>query len=82
MHGEQAKSELRLRRSGSWAEPWSRFGAFLGAMRSGFGGAVRMWAERQRTRRQLNRLSDHMLRDIGISRGDASHEIEKPFWRK
>jgi uncharacterized protein YjiS (DUF1127 family) len=26
-------------------------------------------------------LSDHMLRDIGISRAEAFGEAEKPFWR-
>ena len=43
--------------------------------------AVLIWHERARERRQLMELSDHMLRDIGISRSDAIGEAEKPFWR-
>ena len=37
--------------------------------------------ERARQRRQLRELSDHMLRDIGLTRADAWAEAEKPFWR-
>lgn len=33
-------------------------------------------------RRALVSLSDHMLKDIGISRYDANHEIGKPFWKE
>lgn len=32
-------------------------------------------------RRQLMRLSDRQLGDIGISRADAWAEYRKPFWR-
>lgn len=39
------------------------------------------WRERARQRRTLLELSDHMLRDIGISRADAHGEALKPFWR-
>ena len=39
------------------------------------------WRVRARERRQLSTLSDAMLKDIGISRADASTEFEKPFWR-
>jgi uncharacterized protein YjiS (DUF1127 family) len=40
-----------------------------------------IWLERARQRRQLAELSDHMLRDIGLTRADAWAESEKPFWR-
>jgi uncharacterized protein YjiS (DUF1127 family) len=40
-----------------------------------------VWLERSRQRRQLAQLSDHMLRDIGLTRVDAWAEAEKPFWR-
>jgi len=43
--------------------------------------AVLTWQQRARERRQLMRLSDHMLRDIGISRAEALGEAEKPFWQ-
>jgi uncharacterized protein YjiS (DUF1127 family) len=39
------------------------------------------WYERRRQRRELQALSDHMLHDIGIGRGDVEAEVAKPFWR-
>lgn len=39
------------------------------------------WRERRCERRQLMKLDDRMLRDIGISRADAEFEYRKPFWR-
>lgn len=39
------------------------------------------WIERARQRRALLRLDERMLKDIGVSRADAAHETEKPFWR-
>jgi uncharacterized protein YjiS (DUF1127 family) len=39
------------------------------------------WLERARQRRQLGQLSDHMLKDIGLSRSDVEIETAKPFWR-
>jgi len=40
-----------------------------------------VWQARWRQRCGLDRLSDHMLKDLGISRADASREARKPFWR-
>ncbi len=40
-----------------------------------------LWRERSRSRAQLRELSDHLLRDIGISRSQADVEGSKPFWR-
>jgi uncharacterized protein YjiS (DUF1127 family) len=37
--------------------------------------------ERRRQRRALLRLSDAMLRDIGISHPDGWRESREPFWR-
>ena len=37
--------------------------------------------DRARQRRSLLELSDHMLRDIGVSRAEALGEAAKPFWR-
>ena len=39
------------------------------------------WQQRAHDRRQLECLSDHMLRDIGLSRADVFAEASKPFWR-
>jgi uncharacterized protein YjiS (DUF1127 family) len=44
-------------------------------------GALLTWIECYRQRRILYALSDHMLKDIGISRADAEREIGKRFWR-
>jgi uncharacterized protein YjiS (DUF1127 family) len=38
------------------------------------------WQRRARSRRELEGLSDVTLRDIGITRCDAHHEMNKPFW--
>ncbi len=45
-------------------------------------GLLREWRERSRSRSDLAKFDDRMLRDIGISRADVWHEINKPFWRK
>ena len=42
---------------------------------------VAAWAGRNQSRRELVRLDDRELRDIGITRIDALREAEKPFWR-
>ena len=39
------------------------------------------WQDRARQRHRLGEMDDHLLRDIGLSRADLEHEIEKPFWR-
>ncbi len=41
-----------------------------------------VWRQRAEQRRQLAELNDHLLRDIGISRGVAAREARKPFWRR
>lgn len=34
----------------------------------------------ERSRRRLGELDDHLLRDIGLTRGEASLEAERPGW--
>jgi uncharacterized protein YjiS (DUF1127 family) len=41
---------------------------------------VLLWLERRRQRRALGGLSDHMLKDLGLSRSDAGRESGKRFW--
>jgi uncharacterized protein YjiS (DUF1127 family) len=41
-----------------------------------------LWLQRWRERRQLDALSDHMLKDIGVSRADIELEVRKTFWRR
>jgi len=41
---------------------------------------VGAWLHRGRTRRTLEALSDHELRDIGLTRTHVWREARKPFW--
>ena len=68
-----ARSEL----AGAQAQrrDWSRL---LRAMQRA---AASAWHERSRQRRQLECLSDHMLRDIGLTRSDVLAEATKRFWQ-
>lgn len=40
-----------------------------------------LWAERERSRRELEELSDYTLRDVGLTRADVWREASKPWWR-
>lgn len=42
---------------------------------------IRAWADRQATRRALDRLDAHLLDDIGITAQEARAETAKPFWQ-
>jgi uncharacterized protein YjiS (DUF1127 family) len=42
---------------------------------------ARLWRRRVRERRELARLDDRMLRDIGLSPSERARELDKPFWR-
>ena len=42
---------------------------------------LRRWQLRARQRRQLGRLDDALLKDIGLTRCEAEMEASKPFWR-
>ena len=46
------------------------------------GNLLLLWQARWRGRGHLDRLSDHMLKDLGISRADASREVRKHFWQE
>ena len=39
------------------------------------------WRHNAVTRHQLTQLDDDQLRDVGITRQDASREAARPFWR-
>jgi len=42
-----------------------------------------VWHMRAATRRQLwalSRLDDHLLKDIGLTRGELRCEARRPFW--
>jgi len=38
------------------------------------------WQSVSRQRRELRRISDHLLKDVGLSRVDADREAARPFW--
>jgi uncharacterized protein YjiS (DUF1127 family) len=40
-----------------------------------------VWRQRTIDRQALQKLDEHMLHDIGLSRGDVELEASKPFWR-
>ena len=43
---------------------------------------LREWRRRARDRAELATLEDRMLKDIGLTRGDAECLSNKPFWRE
>jgi uncharacterized protein YjiS (DUF1127 family) len=47
----------------------------------GLAAVIGRWYHDSRDRRQLASLSDSMLRDVGLSRGDVVRESLKPFWQ-
>ena len=55
----------------------ARDGSFCGGLLD----RLLWWMDLARQRRQLQRLDDHMLRDLGISRAEVEREAGKPFWR-
>lgn len=71
--GSNASSQSATRHQPSLLLAASRAGALFTA--------VLEWQERHRSRRDLMRLSDYQLKDIGLSRLDAEEEYSKPFWR-
>lgn len=38
------------------------------------------WFRHYRTRKQLSRLDERMLADIGVTKVEAEREASKPFW--
>jgi uncharacterized protein YjiS (DUF1127 family) len=42
---------------------------------------IRQWNRNQKTRKALLNMSNHMLKDIGLSRVDAMQEGKKAFWQ-
>ena len=55
-------------------------GVILNGIESGVE-TLQLWMDRHHHRQQLSQLSDHMLKDIGISRADVYREVQKPFWK-
>lgn len=47
-----------------------------------FATATSCWLRQRRERRQLVSLSDHTLRDLGLTRSDVEGIYAQPFWRR
>jgi uncharacterized protein YjiS (DUF1127 family) len=45
-------------------------------------GTLSNCVSRVEERRQLGMLSDHLLKDIGLTRAEASVEVDKYFWQR
>ena len=45
------------------------------------GNMIRTWARRSNDRRILAQMNDHLLDDIGLSRGEVARESAKYFWQ-
>ena len=68
----------RIPRETQWQATPRRLSGFLSGVRA----TLREWRQRKDGRRELARLDERMLRDIGLTRLDAEYEINKPFWRE
>jgi uncharacterized protein YjiS (DUF1127 family) len=60
-----------------------KFGLFRAMSENliGLSDTIQLWITRSRDRQFLGECSDHMLKDMGLSRCDADYEIGKGFWR-
>jgi len=57
-----------------------RFATAFMAWAERSGDMLLLWLDRYRQRQALDSLSDHMLKDLGLSRSDAGRESGKRFW--
>ena len=53
----------------------------IAALAVRFAAAVTRWEQRRRTRVNLGRLDDRLLRDVGLTRRAAHQEISRRFWQ-
>jgi uncharacterized protein YjiS (DUF1127 family) len=59
----------------------TRFWRIIGSLLARGLDALRTWQQRSRERRDLQSLSERLLRDIGLGRVAVEREACKPFWR-
>ncbi|KGK09070.1 hypothetical protein BOO29_18525 [Vibrio navarrensis] len=41
---------------------------------------VLRWKRNHHTRRQLSELSEHMYKDLGLTKEQVSNEVKRSFW--
>ena len=68
--------------TGRLFRPFVRFSAAIANRYLRISEAASMWQARLRQRRELQELSDHVLKDIGMSRCDVFRESTKYFWHE
>ncbi|CAD0185677.1 hypothetical protein RUESEDTHA_02572 [Ruegeria sp. THAF57] len=52
----------------------------IAALAVRFAATVTKWERQRRSRVNLSKLDDRMLRDVGLTRHQADREINRPFW--
>ena len=57
-----------------------RFAAAFARTTLAVSDTLQLWMDRYRQRRALGKMSDHLLKDLGLSRSDAGREVGKRFW--
>lgn len=60
--------------------PRGRLGAHMARLMRTALEALLVFEDRRRSRRHLLGLSEHMLKDLGLSRAEVEAETGKPFW--
>jgi uncharacterized protein YjiS (DUF1127 family) len=77
--------DTNAQRSLASGRPFRSFGRFATAFAlrcSRISETMQLWLVRKRQRHALQGLSEHMLKDIGISRCDVFRESSKFFWHE
>lgn len=57
--------------------PWNK----IRHLYQGFIALIATWQSRAKQRRELMEMEPRILRDLGLSRVEATLESAKPFWR-
>ena len=76
--GHSARRQMAAEATGLHS---SRFWQVVGTWLGRAAALALVWHERVNGRRDLMRLDDHVLVDIGLTRAEAEAEWRKPFWR-
>lgn len=63
------------------SQPWRVSGAVTSYLFARIVEFIAVWHRRTSEREALRRLSDHHLRDIGLTRSIVMMKSAKPFWR-